>query len=64
MAKPSTISRPTERLALTRTVNRLPSLGLLLVDLAAARRRMDRYAVNLISCLIARMLAGGKVGEA
>lgn len=64
MAKKSAVPRPTERLALARAGQRVPSPGLLLVDLATARRRTDRYAVNLLTCLITRMLAAGKVGEA
>jgi hypothetical protein len=56
------VHRPTENAAIGRIKPRPVTLGLLLLDRATARRRIDRYADHLLGHRIVRALAGGQVG--
>lgn len=52
------VARPTENAAIGRIKARPLSLGLLLIDRADARKRLDRYADHLLGHRIHRALAG------
>jgi hypothetical protein len=57
------VRRPTERLALGRVAQTLPSLGAAFQGLVVAERAGDLYGARLCRRLVQRIARDGRVGE-